>query len=111
MGPGGGGGVRGVKDNAFTKRGFRRRCNNYFMGPGGGAHPPRGAALKTMLLRNEVSDGDAIITLWGRGRRTRAAVRRVKDNAFTKRGFRRRCNNYFMGAAGGAHAPRCAAAR
>src|SRR6218665_2226215 len=47
------------------------------MGPGGGAHAPRGAALKTMLLRNEVSDGDAIITLWGGGRRARAMVCRL----------------------------------
>src|SRR6218665_1308339 len=61
-----------------------------------------------MAPGHNVSDGDAVITLWGRGRRARAAVRRVKDNAFTKRGFRRRCNNYFMGAAGGAHAPWCA---
>jgi len=45
------------------------------MGPGGGAHAPRCAALKTMLLRNEVSDGDAIITLWGRrAARTRHGV-------------------------------------
>src|SRR6218665_2756574 len=63
---------------------------------------------QTLLLRTEVSDGDAVITLWGRGRRARTAVRRVKDIAFTKRGFRRRCHNYFMGPGGGAHAPRCA---
>ena len=41
------------------------------------------------MLRAEVSDGDAVITL--RGRRARAAVR-VKDIAFKSR-------NYFMGAA------------
>src|SRR6218665_1037521 len=41
------------------------------------------------MLRAEVSDGDAVITLWGR--RARAAVR-VKDIAFKSR-------NYFMGAA------------
>ena len=29
-----------------------------------------------MILRTEVSDGDAVITLWGRGRRARATVRR-----------------------------------
>src|SRR6218665_541008 len=58
------------------------------------------------MLRAEVSDGDAVITL--RGRRARAAVR-VKDIAFTKRGFRRRCHNYFMGAARTRRgAPRCA---
>src|SRR6218665_1821445 len=39
------------------------------------------------MLRAEVSDGDAVITLWGR--RARAAVR-VKDIAFKSR-------NYFMG--------------
>ena len=30
-----------------------------------------------MLLLTEVSDGDAVFTLWGRGRRARATVRRV----------------------------------
>src|SRR6218665_1209546 len=63
-----------VSDIAFTSRGVRRRRCNYFMGPGGGAHALRCAALKTMLLRTEVSDGDAIITLWGRGGATRHGV-------------------------------------
>src|SRR6218665_1358848 len=61
-----------VKDIAFKSR-------NYFMGTGGGAHAPRCAALKTLLLRNEILDGDAIITLWGRraARTRRGAPRRV----------------------------------
>src|SRR6218665_3064993 len=55
-----------VSDIDVKSRGVRRRRRNYFMGAGGGAHAPRCAALKTLLLQNEVSDGDAIITLWGR---------------------------------------------
>src|SRR6218665_4073389 len=38
-----------VSDIAFTSRGVRRRCGNYFLGPVGGAHAPRCADYITII--------------------------------------------------------------